>query len=532
MPGDSYTIDCLQGLPLPSIDAAPSGSRNALASVSSDQSFAQSNATDASALRLAEKDLFHFDTYNSPDSAYNSRAHFESAETDRLNEAHWLTANEIPVNDVLHMRLPVMRARSSHEALNNPTIEGLMLSHTLAVVGEDGPLIDLWSEDDAGDAWCEEAEKIWEEWAECPDAAGQLSLGSMLKNWNTTCWRAGEFIEQLVNEDERYAKPGVPTLRMHGIEPQRLVSPFTSMADPDVILGVRRNKYRRPIEYYISEMFNYLQSYGKGEWIQARNIVHGYDLVQAERGQARGIPWAQSGLPISADLRDYDTQVLDAARSAADMAIIAFTRHPDADFAANVPKSIEFRRRRINHVAPGWEVTGLPSTQPTAQYKEHRTERMGDLGKGKSVPSMITRLDARDHNYSSARFDYQLLGESAKHVRATLYNPVLRRLAMLVISEAILSGRLRPSPRRFYMEFIWPALPEIDEMKSAEAEEKYLKIGTVSYTDACARRHGQRARDIIRRRQRDARILSAAGLPSVQEATGRGAQPQGVSPGS
>lgn len=465
------------------------------------------------------KDSFHFDQF---DNCYQQqRAHFESSETDRLNEAHWAYANELPVNDVLATQLPYMRARSNHEALNNPTIEGLMLSHTLAVAGEDGPLIDLWSEDDAGDKWCEEAERVWESWCEHADASGQLSLGSCIKNWNISCWRNGEFIEQLVNEEDRFLTPDGIALRLHGIEVQRLMTPFTMAADSNVLLGVRRNQYRRPVEYWIADQFDNLRSTITGRWINAANIVHGFDLVQAERGQVRGYPWAQSGLPISADLRDYDTQVLDAARSAADMAIIAFTRHPDADFAANVPKSIEFRRRRINHVAPGWEVTGLPATQPTAQYKEHRSERMGDLGKGKGVPSMITRLDARDHNYSSARFDYELLGESAKHVRATLYNPVLRRLAQLVISEAILAGRLRQPPRRWYMQFIWPALPEIDELKSADAEEKLMKIGTLSYTDACARRHGMRARDVMRRRQRDDARLAAAGLPSVAEATAR-----------
>ncbi len=74
-----------------------------------------------------------------------------------------------------------MRARSNHEALNNPTIEGLILSHTLAVAGEDGPLIDLWSETDADDDWCEEAERVWEAWCKHADAAGQLSLGASSK---------------------------------------------------------------------------------------------------------------------------------------------------------------------------------------------------------------------------------------------------------------------------------------------------------------------------------------------------------------
>jgi len=510
---DSYTINCGYGISEPTALAAGSqptalaaGEPSALAAGVSSGKHTPDGA-----------DPYKF---SHQDSVYGGRAYFESTESDRLNEAHWLmTGPEAPVNDALLAQLPVMRLRSNHEAINNPTIEGLILSHTLAVAGENGPLLDIWGENDADDRWCTEAEEVWEEWCAAADAAGDLSLGSLIKQWNVSCWRNGEWLEQLVTEEDRFLpRPDAISLRLHGIELQRLSSPYADAANPDVVMGIRRNRYRRPVDYHIVDTYNNPGS--NGRWIPAAQIVHGMDRVQAERGQARGIPWAQSGLPISADLRDYDTQVLDAARAAADNAIFAFTRHPDAEFADNVPASVEYRRRRLNHLAPGWELGTLPSHQPGATYREHRHERMGDLGKTKGVPSMITRLDARDHNYSSARFDYQLLGESAKHVRSTLYNPTLIRLATLVLSEARLAGRLRPRPKRIWMELIWPALPEIDELKSAKAEQLYLQIGTVAYTDACSNRHGRRARDVIRRRERDERMLVAAGLPTIQEATG------------
>lgn len=492
----SFTIDCYPGS---SVASTPVGS----------------DAVTNNPAR-AEPSKFHFD---SRDSAYKTRAHFEAAETDRLNEAHWQFASEIPVNDDLHWQLPRMRGRANYEAINNPTIEGLMLSHTLAVVGEDGPLLDLHGDDEAGDRWCNNAEEVWENWCKHADAAGQLSLGSLIKQWNTSCWRNGEFLEQFVTEDPSFLEPGEISLRLHGVEPQRLISPSESISDPSVVMGIRRNRHRRPLEYWISD--TYINGYSGGNWIKARNMLHGYDLVQAERGQARGIPWCNTGLPISADLRDYDLQVLDAARSAADMNIVAFTRHPDAEFADNVPTSVEYRRRMINHLAPGWEAMQTTPAQPGAQYKDHRQERMGDLGKGRGVPSMITRLDARDHNYSSARFDYQLLGESAKHVRATLYNPLLRRLVWMVLREAQLLGKLGRMPSRIWLEFVWPALPEIDELKSAEAEQLLMQLGTLTYTEACATRHGRRSRDQARRRQRDERMLSDYGLPGVQDAVRR-----------
>jgi lambda family phage portal protein len=440
-----------------------------------------------------------------------SRANFESAETSRLNQGHWSAVRDTPINDDLDLRLHTMRTRSNHEAWNNTSIEGLILQHSIAVAGDDGPLLDLQADDETGDAWCERAERLWEDWCEYSDAAGDWTLGSRIKNsWNRSCWTNGEWFDQLV-----YAapQPGRLRLRLHAIEPQRIWTPSTDRNTEAVVLGIARDPMRNPIKYHVGKQW---YGYGVGDWINAENILHGYDKVEAD--QARGVPWCQSGLPTAADLRDYDDQVMDAARSAADMAIIAQTKHPDAEyFATN--ETATYRRRRINHIAPGWEIAQLQPHQPAATYKEHRHERMGDLGRGKGVPSMVLRLDARDHNYSSARFDRSLLHASASHVRTTLYNKRLSRLVRIVLSEAILMGILPFPPSTYKISHIWPAMPQVDEDKAAKAETRYMKNGSLSYSDACVQRHGRRASDVIRIRQRDEKRLKAAGLPSVQEAT-------------
>ena len=445
-----------------------------------------------------------------------TRAHFESASTDRLNEAHWSVVDDSPINDVLAYRGSTLRARCSHEAWNNPTIKGLIHSHTIAVVGDDSPLIDLQAEDEDGDRWCDEAEQVWEEWAKACDAAGQLTLSARIKKWNRSCWVFGEWFDQLVSPADA---TGPVQLRLYEIESARVDSPWSAMNDPNVVLGIRRNAYRKPLEYHI---YNSLNRFGDGAWYPASDMIHGWDQVMAEPGQARGVPWLQCGLPVAADLRDYDVQVLDAARGQADMALFAYTDHPDAEFIGKVPAAITYRRRQLNNLAPGWRLGSTPANQPTANYKEHRQERQGDLGRGEGVPSMVTRLDARDHNYSSARFDYGLMHESAKHVRACIYNPKLFLLARLVLGEAQLAGILRPPPQRVWTDFVWTAMPQIDDLKAAEAEELLLKIGSLSLTDCIMERHGRRARDVVRRRARDARLLAQNNLPSVAEATGKG----------
>lgn len=445
----------------------------------------------------------------------HERAAIEAAESNRLNSAHWSPAVDQHINATISEHGNTVRVRSNHEYWNNASVEGLVHQHTIAVAGESGPIVDIIVEDENFERWGIEAEALIEEWSGdgysrgMSDAGGRLSLGARIKQWNSSCWRNGEWLDQLVYPSNAQ---GPVKLRLHSIETNRLCTPTTSQAADDVVLGVRRDELRNPLEYWISDDWGAGMA---GDWYPSDFLIHGYEQIDA--GQARGLAWSQTGLPIAADVRDYDDQVMDAARSMADQALVAHTKHPDAEYRALTKdeKTVRIRRRQINHLAPGWELSPTHATQPAAQYKEHRQERRGDLGLGKGVPSMMVRLDARDHNYSSARFDRGNLHESAKHVRATIYNPEIVWLFRLVIAEGILARAIGPAPRRYRIELIWPPMPQIDEDKSSRAEERYLSNGTLSYDAACKLRHGRRARDVIRQRARDARALEESGLPAI-----------------
>lgn len=437
------------------------------------------------------------------------RTALESGETTRLNRDHWAGVVDQSINDSIADRGQTIRARARHEAWNNSNLEGLIHSHALAVAGDEGPLLDLWGETSEDDRWCAAAEEVWEEWAADSDAGGQFTLGARIKQlWNRGCWTEGDALDQLIF-DRTAATP--IKLRLFAIERPRLQTPATHWNDPNVVNGVKRSPLRRPLEYWIASDW-----WGSsGTWIPAQWMTHIFDCREA--GQATGVPWASSGLPVAAELREYDDAVMEAARNAAEMALLAVTSHPEAKFMKTA-NEMKLKRRALNHVAPGWDVKMLQSQQPHATYKEHRHERLGDMGRGQGVPSMVTRLDAREHNYSSARFDYSLLHLSAKHCRSTLYNPVILRLVSLVIGEAILRNTIGPPPARYWKKLIWPSQPKIDELKAANAEGKYLDIGTVSFSDACAQNHGRRAADVIRSRARDRRLMQEAGLtPAAAE---------------
>jgi capsid protein len=77
----------------------------------------------------------------------HSERRWEGATTDRLNEAHWVHAADESINAWLSEQLGVLRGRALYEAKNNPTVFGMLATHADAIVGPDGPTLQVQSDD-------------------------------------------------------------------------------------------------------------------------------------------------------------------------------------------------------------------------------------------------------------------------------------------------------------------------------------------------------------------------------------------------
>jgi lambda family phage portal protein len=441
-----------------------------------------------------------------PDGKPLQGRRFESAESNRLNQAHWSRAYGRPINEDLAEHLETIRTRATYEAGNNTTIEGVINTHVTDVVGRTGPILQITSSDDDYNAW---AEAVWRAWWKRPCVNRKTSGVERLRQWVRNMWLCGEFFDQLVTRTDY---PGQIKLRLLPVHPRRVGTPATSAADPNVVLGVKFTDDGDPLGYFVQTFTRYgvYELLGtEYREIAARDMLHGFSAV--EEDQARGVPWLNSSLPQAARARDYDEAVLDAAENAAQQSLWFYTRHPDAQYLAlNETAALE-KGNTVSTAPPGYEPYQLQPTQPSAQYTEYRCERQRDIGRPRGMPLMMVRLDSSRHNYSSARFDGQSYARQLLAFQGWLEDVGLNTLVDLVLREAELAeGRQRPAD--FLALWTWPALPHVDRLKEANADRTDMLNRTRSWSQIVTA-NGDDPDEVFARHVADEKRFREVGLP-------------------
>jgi len=434
---------------------------------------------------------------------------WEAGKTTRLNSAHWGLVNGNYINDDLGMYLDTLRARCFWEMANNPTVEGIIDTYASDFVGVNGPKLQVVSEDEQ---YNDLLEGFWREWVNDPkqfDLAGTMTLADMMLLWVRTWFTDGEYLVQLVNE-------GRP--KVMNIAPRRLKSPMGSLPSKGIVMGVARNKHGRPTAYYIEKADPGLagsSTLGATSTVKAANMIHMF--FPTEAGQARGIPWLASNLQIIADMRDYDEQVLDAARSAADMAVYFYTKREDITFQ-EVNESTEIERRQQSFLPPGYEMAQLDPKQPATVYADYRGARHGDMGRPFGMPRMMVDLDASGYNYSSARMENQkywvTIGTKRGACARTTLNPLVEREAAF----RRMTGKLGMAPAGVRYVWVWDSAPHVDPKKEAEAEAIQLANFTRTLSDAVKDR-GTDIESHIAQLKKEKELMDAAGLAKATVVT-------------
>ena len=444
---------------------------------------------------------------------------WEAGETTRLNKAHWAFAKGETINERLNLGLTEVRNRAEYEIASNPIVEGIIGTYCGDLIDKDGPSLQV-----QGDSkeYNERLEDLWQEWWAMPDINGQLAGPDMLALWIEMLWSAGEYLALLTNE-----KGDGIQLRLQTIHPRRLETPFSQAGNPQILMGVERNKAGKPLKYHITDEAQLGTLAIRSQGYAAEKNIHGFRIREA--GQVRGAPWLAAVLQTIADLRDYDDQVLDAARLAADWAGFLVQKEPEA-----VPPTIttgstfEIERRMLMSMPPGWGVEQMNPHQPSAQYIDYRHERLREMGRGVSMPLMMILLDSQKHNYSSARFDGQLYQRGLKRVQGWLQRSTLNRLVDLVAREAGLKKDLPLAPQGARYIWTWPVAPHVDPVKEAMAEKIRLANATLAPSDALAA-HGIDFESHVEKMAREGQELANIGvaLPWAPPPPKNPAEPQG-----
>jgi hypothetical protein len=356
----------------------------------------------------------------------------------------------------------------------NGFVSGVIRSHAIDVVGKTGPKLQVLSDNEA---YNERVEAIWSQWWSMPDINGQWSGVEFLKLWDRLMWTCGEYLIQKVTDT---AADGWQKFRIHNIAPRRLVSPI-GYSD-DVILGIKRDKRGKPLEYYVLK-YDKDRVAGSSldtDPLKPEDVLHRFEPI--EPGQVRGVPWLAPVLQTMADLHDCDEQVLDAIRAAADQAVVFFTEHPDATYF-EIDATVEIERRTMSTIPPGWKPQQLKPEQPGTKYVEYRYERLRELGRVVNMPLMIVLLDSQKHSFSSARFDSQLYVRGIESFQNWVETRTLNVLLGELVREASVARQLPRKPKKVTYNWSWPKLPAVDRYKEGLGDRVGLEDGTVAVSD-------------------------------------------------
>jgi lambda family phage portal protein len=448
-------------------------------------------------------------------SGKNAERRFEAGGHDRDSAEHFgQVGYDRTLNEDLADDLPTMRSRCRDQAQNNALVRGAISTHKIDVVGSEGPRLDVQSDDERYD---QEAEDFWRDWCSYCDYNGRLSFTDFLYQDIELAWTCGDSISQ------RLFDPSASTaskFRLLEVAPDRLKTPYGEFGDPDVVLGIRLSKTGRPIRYYVEEPTHigpYRYVTGEFSELSGKDVIHVLEVL--EPGQVRGIPWLASSLRAIANAKAFARETLEAARTATLFAAVATVKDSADEAVDFVPTNspMKIPNRSVAFMPRGYDrPMQMAAQHPNTRYIDFMHEQYREIGRPVGMPLLTILLDARYHNYSSARYDGQVYRRTLNSIQSRLARQRCNPCAMQVLLDAERAGLIRRRPQRMHLVWGWTQPPEIDEHKAAMAQRIELMMGSTSLSQVCASRN-RHFEDVVMQRMRDDEFLQANGLPTLRE---------------
>lgn len=408
---------------------------------------------------------------------------WDSANNNRITQGHWAEKRDAKINEDIANELETIRSRSRYEIQNNGWVEGVMESMVTDIVGKNGPVLQISAPkgSQAELQRARQAEKIWNEWWANPDISGTNSgvdlLGVGIRSW----FRSGEFFWHIVSSREDTA---VKT-RLQALSPERIVDPYTGKQSPLQSNGITFNENWRPISYTVSEGTPSENSYDDGystREIPARSMLHFF--IQKEEGQSRGTPVLASVLNIIAQMRDFESDTMQAVRMAAMLAILLESDDTDAQVPP-LTGSMDLERGMMTALPPGVTATQVNPQHPSSNFTAFTDHCLSEIFRPVGAPLMIAKLDSKEHSFSSARFDGQTYDRNIKSIQGVLDRKIMNKLLGIVFREAQLTRNIQ-LPANWSAKWVWPTRPHVDPGKEASANETLLKNGITSKAEWAA----------------------------------------------
>lgn len=413
---------------------------------------------------------------------------WDGASTHRLNKAQFSDTTGRTINEDLVSNLRSLLDRCAYVATTNPTIEGMIDTNCIDIIGPDGPSLQVLprrpigmtdKQMEAFHSYCVEAEELLEDWAEFADYNEEMSFCDILELDINAWWTTGNsYVQELQSSED--SRKGVGTVRLHPVHAERILHQYTHHTSDGgrIVLGCQRDNYGKPKTYYVQEPNEFGSFSGSTNFMEVPAGAMIHDFKRKEPGQFAGVPLLASSLPAIGDEAQFSKLTIEAAKIAATQGIIfedKFTDSPTVKGKANGGSyKTKLGAALLTHAPKGTEAKQIDPKHPSSTYTDFKNEQWRTIGRPSQMPLMISRLNASNLSYAAARIEAQLYQRAVRRNQSRLrrkYTPTL----MSVLREAELARLIPMRPVGITIGASWQGLSHVDPAKHSKSVETNLR---------------------------------------------------------
>jgi hypothetical protein len=428
----------------------------------------------------------------------------------RLTEGQWPEAIVgQSINSDLEIDLPQVQARAAWAFTHNPIFEGVCNTFCQDVVGPNGPTLQVLCEEDP--KFAEDLEEAWRLVFAQPDPGGRLGGVENMKMWVRLMLLAGSYLN--VYGTRRRDETPI-TFAWKTVHPRRMITPLEFTTDPNVAFGIRLGENGEPVEYYLDRPSRFGTTEMSGlefDVYPAAKVQHRFLMVDPE--QLTGYPMMTSPLDTVAEIDELDGYTMEAAKSNAAHSWWLKSLDPSKVTDPDpVPgPTVKLQKGTVNVAPAGWDVAGLPASQPSTEGMAYRNARMKEFGRPIQMPLLIIMLDVSDATFSSAQFAGALYRDGIRGIQGFLERETMNGLVRMVAIELCLRTG-RKLPKKWINTWTHNVPPHANIEKFVGALEQMVADGFISPADASGLL-GYDWEKVVQARKRCAQDLDDAGLP-------------------
>lgn len=469
---------------------------------------------------------------------------FLAASSDRLASDLVPYSSARNINADLRASLAVMRARSRHLAKNNDHARSLLKLVRRNIVGPHGVRVQSRVRTSDGRKFDRDAiARIeasfvgWSRRGKCT-ADGQLSRAGLerlvatqvatdgevfvrlMRPWRHNKWA---FALQLIDADM------VPENLNAAAGDGQVLAGFRLEAGHDVVMGVERDKFKRPVAYWMRQpsaletspaaSLNYAR-------IPAEDVLHVFipDFI----GQVRGAPWFFSGMRRLAMLAGYEEAELVASRVASAKMGFFTSEAEDAPLphdaeGADGRRYADAEPGAFDQLPPGTDFKPWDPQHPTDAFSAFTTTLLRAFSSGAGVSYSALTGDLSSANYSSLRQGALEERDEWRLLQGWFIEQLTQPVFEAWLDQALMFGALpglAPEQLERWADATYQARgwQWVDPGKEADADERAVRLGVKTRQQICAER-GLDFEEVLEQLREETRLAKQYGVDIAGTAT-------------